>query len=112
PFTSRLLPIDLEPALGFMRQQQEIRTVRTVNAHTTAACHIPDHGIARHRLTALRVAHHQSVDALNANALGRARDAVDEALEDVRLGRLPRFELGIEMLERERDVDVALADRR
>src|SRR5262245_24598472 len=83
-----------------------------MDPHPAPTRHIADDGITRHRLTTLGVAHHQPIDALNAYALRRARDRVDEALEHTRLRRLARFYLGEEVLDRERDVDVALADRR
>ena len=111
PLTLRLLPVDLEAALRLVREQQQIGTVRAVNADAAPARHVADDRIAGHRLATLRVANHQPVDALNANAL-RAAHAVDESLEDVGLRRLAFLGVGIEMLDRERDVDVALADRR
>src|SRR5262245_41290369 len=83
-----------------------------MDAHATPTRHVADDGIARHRLTTLRVPHHQSVDALNAHALRRARHGVDEALEHTRLWRLARFYLWEQVLDRERDIDVSLADRR
>ena len=52
-----------------------------MDAHAAAARDVADHRVARHRLAALGVAHHQPVDALDAHALRRAAHAIDEPLE-------------------------------
>src|SRR5207237_6159046 len=95
----RLLPINLEAALGLVRQQEQVRAITAVNAHAASARDVPHHRVARHRLTALRVAHHESIHALNPDAL-RAADAVDEPLERARLrGIRVRVQLGMDELE-------------
>src|SRR5437762_2651035 len=82
-----------------------------MDAHAATARHVADHGIARHGLAALRVAHHEPVHALHAHAL-RTAHAVDESLERRRFGRLDLLGLRIDLLQGLRHADVALADRR
>src|SRR5687767_8496968 len=53
PLAFGFLPVDLETPFGLVSQQQEIGTIRAVNADATPSGDIPDHGIARDRLTAL-----------------------------------------------------------
>ena len=91
PLALRLLPVDLEPALRLVRQEQQVRTVGAVDAHAAAARHVAGHRIARHRLAALGVADHQPVDALDLHAL-RAAHALDQPLDERRLraARSPR----------------------
>ena len=93
PLAVRLLPVDLEAALGLVREEEQIRTVRAMDAHAAPARHVAGDRIARHRLTTLRVAHHQAVHALDAHAL-RAAHAVDEPLDERRLRRLLLVEVG------------------
>src|SRR5262249_53440404 len=73
------------------------------------ARHVADDEVTRHGLTALRVAHHEAILALDANAL-RTAYAIDEPLENAGFGRLGLVRVGVEVPERERDVDVALPD--
>src|SRR6185312_8149078 len=63
--TFHFLPIDLQAALGLVRQDQEVGTVTPVNAHTAAPRHVADDRIAGYRLTALRIPHHEPVGPLN-----------------------------------------------
>src|SRR6476620_4639887 len=83
-----------------------------MDADPSTACHVAHDRVAGHRLTTLCVPHHQSIDALDANALRRARDAVDEPLEHILLRWLRLLDIREEMFERERHVDVALSDGR
>src|SRR3982751_4153170 len=83
-----------------------------MDAYAAAAGHVPDDGISWHWLTALGVAHHQAVDALDAYAL-RSPHPVDESLERARLrGIRVRVEIGVDELQNLQSIDVALADRR
>src|SRR3954468_15585572 len=83
-----------------------------MDADAASASDIPDDLVSRNRLAALRIANHQPIDALNANALRLAAHLVHDPLERTRL-RLPRhFVFRVELLENLDDVDVALPDRR
>src|SRR5438132_308265 len=73
-------PVDLETPLRLMCEKQQVRTVSAMDAHAAATRHVADDGIARHRLTALCIAHHDAVDALDPDA-PRPAHPVDEALE-------------------------------
>ena len=88
PLALRFLPVDLEPPLRLVREQQQVRTIRAMDAHAAPARHVADDRIAGHRLTTLRVPHHQPVDALDANALRRPRTRSTSRSNDVRLRRL------------------------
>src|SRR5205823_4366217 len=109
--TVGLLPVDLEATLGLVGEEEQIRTVGPVDAHAASARHVAGDRIPGHRLTALRVAHHEAVHALDANAL-RSAHTVDEPLDERGLGRLLLIEIGKELLEDGEHVDVALPDRR
>src|SRR5580704_8193178 len=85
--TLLLLPVDFEPAFRLVGEEQQVRTVGPVDADAAAARDVADHRVAGHRLTTLGVADHESVRALNADALAPAAYAVDQALEGARLGR-------------------------
>ena len=74
--------------------------------------HVAHDRIAGHRLAALRVADHQSVDALDLDAAAEP-DSIDDAAEDGRLGLLDLVagEVGIERADHLPDGDVAPAHR-
>src|SRR5581483_11890272 len=108
-----LLPVDLEPALRLVGQEEQVRTVGPVNADTPPAGDVADNRVPRDRLTTLGVAHHEAVGALNADAFAPAADAVDQALERAGLGRSGFLvEVRMQNLERLQRMDVALTDRR
>ena len=111
PLARRALPVDLEPALGLMCEEQQVGTVRPVNAHAASTRDVSRDRIARHGLAALRVADHEPVHALNLHAL-RAADAIDEALHERRLRSLSFRRIREEMPDREADAHVALPDGR
>ena len=75
---------NLQPPLRLMGQEQQIRAVASMDADSAPAGDIANNWIAGHGLAALRVAHHEPVDALNAYAL-RPTHAIDEPLERARL---------------------------
>ena len=84
----RLLPVDLEPALGLVREEQQVRAVGAVDAHPAPARDVADDRVARHRLAALGVADHQPVDALDAHALRVPRTRSTSRSTSVGFGRL------------------------
>ena len=97
---------------SFGGERQQVRTVGAVDRDAPALRHVADHRIARHRLAALGVAHHQPVDALDLDAPAQP-DPVDDAAEDRRLGLLDLVagEVGIERADHLADGDVAPAHR-
>src|SRR5919107_2178521 len=68
-----------------------------MNRDASSLRDISNHGIAWHGLTALGIAHHQSVNTLDLDTPSQP-DSVDDAAEDGRLGllHLIRWNLGVE----------------
>ena len=114
PLTLALLPVDVEPSLRLVREEEEVWTVPAVDTHTAPPRDVADHLVARYRLAALRVAHHQAVDTLNTNPLRRARPfhAVEQPLQRAWLERGLVFlvDVRIHGAQYLRDVHIALAD--
>src|SRR5687768_13047885 len=108
-----LLPLDLEPALRLVLEEQQVGAVRAVDAHAAPTRHVARHAVPGNGLAALGVADHEPVNALDAHAAGDAPDAIDQTLDDVRLRRLlvRGVDVRKERLEHARDIDVPLPQR-
>src|SRR5690242_9899750 len=82
-----------------------------MNADAAATGDITDHGIARHRLAALRITNHQPVDALDLHTL-RATNPIHQSLERAGLrGIGTRVEVGVEELQNLQNSHVTLTNR-
>src|SRR5690242_6012019 len=110
PLALRLLPIDFEPPLRLVCEEQEIWAIASMDAHAPTAGDISDDRVSWHWLAALGVANHQPVHPLDSHTL-RAPHAIDEPLQRARLRRVGSgIEIRMEELENLKDVDVALTD--
>src|SRR5687768_2293940 len=92
----QLLPVDLEPALRLLYEHEQVGTIGAMNADTAPSRYIPHNLVSGHGLTALGVAHHHPVDALDPYTFRRPTHAVDEPVQRARLGDLRvHFRVGI-----------------
>ena len=87
-FSLDFLPVDFEPALGFVIQQHEVGTVCAMNADAASACHVSGHRVTWNRLATLRVAHEQPVSALDANTASSAAHTIHQSFQPIGAWRL------------------------
>src|SRR6266436_1685824 len=108
----RFLPVDLDAAFGLGREQEEIGTIRAVDGDTAALGDVSHHQVARHRLAALSIPHHQPVHPLDLDAASQA-DALHHAAEGRRLWRLELLggQVGVERAHHGPERDVAPPER-
>src|SRR5690242_15872641 len=85
-FARSFLPVDVDPAL-VGSQREQVGTIGAVNGDTPSLGDVSHHGISRHRLAALRVPYHRTVDALNLDAPAQP-NPVDDPTESRGLGLL------------------------
>ena len=71
----RLVPLDVDAALGVVQQVDDVRAGRGVDRHALAARDVADDLLAADRIAAARAEHHQVVDARDLDLLFAAAEA-------------------------------------
>src|SRR6266550_2026437 len=71
------VPIDLHPPFRLCREREEVRAVGAVDGDASPLGDVADDGISGHRLAALRIPDHESLDAMNLDATAQPQPLDD-----------------------------------